>query len=73
MVVDIMIIQNYQKMHLNNNYLEYLKAFSRKRMLLYAMNLNKFQACQYLIRFYEEHGKYYLSLFFFYLLFLTFN
>ncbi|CAI2164311.1 16351_t:CDS:10 [Funneliformis geosporum] len=37
-------------------YAEYLKATSRKRMLLYAMNPNKFHACQYLIRFHEDRG-----------------
>ncbi|CAB4386763.1 DNA repair helicase rad25 [Rhizophagus irregularis] len=37
-------------------YAQYLKASSRKRMLLYAMNPNKFQACQYLIRFHEDRG-----------------
>nr|CAG8562149.1 10328_t:CDS:10 [Entrophospora candida] len=37
-------------------YSEYLKASSRKRMLLYAMNPNKFQACQYLIQFHEDRG-----------------
>ncbi|CAG8571330.1 3902_t:CDS:10 [Funneliformis caledonium] len=37
-------------------YAEYLRATSRKRMLLYAMNPNKFHACQYLIRFHEDRG-----------------
>lgn len=37
-------------------YREYLKEKSRKRMLLYAMNPRKFQACQFLIRYHEERG-----------------
>ncbi|CAG8576083.1 11702_t:CDS:10, partial [Diversispora eburnea] len=37
-------------------YAEYLKASSRKRMLLYAMNPNKFQACEFLIRYHEDRG-----------------
>ncbi|CAG8539606.1 1532_t:CDS:10, partial [Scutellospora calospora] len=37
-------------------YAEYLKATSRKRMLLYAMNPNKLQACQFLIQYHEERG-----------------
>lgn len=37
-------------------YREYLKEQSRKRMLLYCMNPNKFQACQFLIRFHENRG-----------------
>ncbi|KAG9287713.1 hypothetical protein G9A89_004116 [Geosiphon pyriformis] len=37
-------------------YRQYLEVSSRKRMLLYAMNPKKFQACQYLIRFHEERG-----------------
>ncbi|KAF0415598.1 DNA repair helicase rad25 [Gigaspora margarita] len=37
-------------------YAEYLKASSRKRMLLYAMNPNKLQACQFLIQYHEERG-----------------
>ncbi|KAF8656782.1 hypothetical protein AX16_002334 [Volvariella volvacea WC 439] len=37
-------------------YREYLKEQSRKRMLLYCMNPNKFQACQFLIKYHEERG-----------------
>ncbi|KAF9908099.1 DNA repair helicase RAD25 [Linnemannia zychae] len=37
-------------------YREYLRENSRKRALLYVMNPNKFQACQYLIRYHEERG-----------------
>ncbi|KAL1747120.1 P-loop containing nucleoside triphosphate hydrolase protein [Schizophyllum fasciatum] len=37
-------------------YREYLREQSRKRMLLYCMNPNKFQACQFLIKFHEERG-----------------
>ncbi|KAF9335292.1 DNA repair helicase RAD25 [Podila minutissima] len=37
-------------------YREYLRESSRKRTLLYVMNPNKFQACQYLIRYHEERG-----------------
>ncbi|KAF9581005.1 DNA repair helicase RAD25 [Lunasporangiospora selenospora] len=37
-------------------YREYLRENSRKRTLLYVMNPNKFQACQYLIRYHEERG-----------------
>lgn len=37
-------------------YREYLREQSRKRMLLYCMNPNKFQACQYLIEFHEKRG-----------------
>eukprot|EP01137_Pigoraptor_chileana_P026324 Opistho-2@97130 len=34
----------------------YLESDQRRQMLLYAMNPNKFQACQYLIRHHEERG-----------------
>ena len=37
-------------------YHEYLKEQSRKRMLLYCMNPNKFQACQFLIKYHEDRG-----------------
>jgi DNA excision repair protein ERCC-3 len=37
-------------------YDEYLKAPARKRPLLYTMNPNKFQACQYLINYHEARG-----------------
>ncbi|EAU85533.1 DNA helicase [Coprinopsis cinerea okayama7 len=37
-------------------YREYLREQSRKRMLLYCMNPNKFQACQFLIRYHEGRG-----------------
>ncbi|PFH53103.1 hypothetical protein AMATHDRAFT_138486 [Amanita thiersii Skay4041] len=37
-------------------YREYLREQSRKRMLLYCMNPNKFQACQFLIKYHEERG-----------------
>ncbi|EKM78663.1 hypothetical protein AGABI1DRAFT_121098 [Agaricus bisporus var. burnettii JB137-S8] len=37
-------------------YGQYLREQSRKRMLLYCMNPNKFQACQFLIRYHEERG-----------------
>lgn len=37
-------------------YREYLREKTRKRMLLYAMNPRKFQACQFLIRYHEERG-----------------
>lgn len=37
-------------------YAEYLKEQSRKRMLLYAMNPRKFQACQFLIKYHEDRG-----------------
>jgi DNA excision repair protein ERCC-3 len=37
-------------------YREYLREQSRKRMLLYCMNPNKFQACQFLIKFHEDRG-----------------
>ncbi|KAK2182166.1 hypothetical protein NP493_364g02050 [Ridgeia piscesae] len=37
-------------------YREYLITRSQKRMLLYAMNPNKFRACQFLIRFHEQRN-----------------
>jgi hypothetical protein len=37
-------------------YREYLREQSRKRTLLYCMNPNKFQACQFLIKFHEDRG-----------------
>ncbi|RHZ44775.1 hypothetical protein Glove_709g103 [Diversispora epigaea] len=37
-------------------YAEYINASFRKRMLLYAMNPNKFQACEFLIRYHEDRG-----------------
>lgn len=37
-------------------YQEYLREKSRKRMLLYVMNPNKFQACQFLIDYHEKRG-----------------
>ncbi|KAF6757202.1 P-loop containing nucleoside triphosphate hydrolase protein [Ephemerocybe angulata] len=37
-------------------YREYLREQSRKRMLLYCMNPNKFQACQFLIKYHEGRG-----------------
>ncbi|KAG4301974.1 hypothetical protein PCK1_001950 [Pneumocystis canis] len=37
-------------------YNEYLNETSRKRMLLYIMNPNKFQACQFLIDYHEKRG-----------------
>ncbi|KAJ3063385.1 hypothetical protein HDU98_000812 [Podochytrium sp. JEL0797] len=37
-------------------YKEYLPQSSRKRQLLYVMNPNKIQACQYLIDFHEQRG-----------------
>ncbi|KAJ3031828.1 UNVERIFIED_CONTAM: hypothetical protein HDU68_012334 [Siphonaria sp. JEL0065] len=37
-------------------YKEYLGQSSRKRQLLYVMNPNKIQACQYLIDFHEQRG-----------------
>jgi len=37
-------------------YREYLRELSRKRMLLYCMNPNKFQACQFLIKYHEDRG-----------------
>ncbi|KAF7317038.1 DNA helicase [Mycena chlorophos] len=37
-------------------YRQYLRIQSRKRMLLYCMNPNKFQACQFLIKYHEDRG-----------------
>ncbi|XP_076799627.1 general transcription and DNA repair factor IIH helicase/translocase subunit XPB-like [Clavelina lepadiformis] len=37
-------------------YREYLAIKSRKRMLLYVMNPNKFRACQFLVRFHEQRN-----------------
>ncbi|KAK3356951.1 P-loop containing nucleoside triphosphate hydrolase protein [Lasiosphaeria hispida] len=37
-------------------YDEYLKASSRMKRTLYAMNPTKFQACQYLINYHEQRG-----------------
>ncbi|THH04323.1 hypothetical protein EW145_g5599 [Phellinidium pouzarii] len=37
-------------------YREYLREQSRKRMLLYCMNPNKIQACQFLIKYHEDRG-----------------
>lgn len=37
-------------------YDEYLRSNARARRTLYAMNPNKFQACQYLIRYHEARG-----------------
>lgn len=37
-------------------YREYLREKSRKKMLLYCMNPNKFQACQFLIDYHENRG-----------------
>ncbi|GAA95510.1 uncharacterized protein L969DRAFT_15430 [Mixia osmundae IAM 14324] len=37
-------------------YREYLREKTRKRMLLYCMNPNKFQACQFLIKYHEDRG-----------------
>lgn len=37
-------------------YAEYLKQETRKRMLLYCMNPEKFQACQFLINYHEKRG-----------------
>eukprot|EP00795_Rhopilema_esculentum_P014874 gene14874-6006_t len=37
-------------------YREYLGIQSRKRMLLYVMNPNKFRACEFLIRFHERRN-----------------
>lgn len=35
-------------------YREYLNCKTRKRILIYVMNPNKFRACQYLVRYHEE-------------------
>ncbi|KAJ1735910.1 DNA repair helicase RAD25 [Coemansia biformis] len=37
-------------------YKAYLEEPTRKKLLLYVMNPNKFRACQYLIRFHENRG-----------------
>ncbi|KAJ1654837.1 DNA repair helicase RAD25 [Dispira simplex] len=37
-------------------YREYLQQRSRKKTLLYVLNPNKFQACQYLINYHEQRG-----------------
>jgi DNA excision repair protein ERCC-3 len=37
-------------------YAEYLRQENRKRMLLYCMNPEKFQACQFLIKYHEARG-----------------
>lgn len=37
-------------------YRQYLRIQDRKRMLLYSMNPNKFQACQFLIKYHEDRG-----------------
>lgn len=37
-------------------YREYLRETTRKRKLLFVMNPNKFQACQYLIDYHEQRG-----------------
>ncbi|XP_071802961.1 general transcription and DNA repair factor IIH helicase/translocase subunit XPB-like [Asterias amurensis] len=37
-------------------YREYLGLRSRKRLLLYVMNPNKFRACQFLVRFHEQRN-----------------
>lgn len=37
-------------------YREYLREKTRKKMLLYVMNPNKFQACQFLIDYHEKRG-----------------
>ena len=37
-------------------YSEYLQTKSRKRILLHALNPNKFQACQFLINYHESRG-----------------
>ncbi|KAL5511049.1 SSL2 [Sanghuangporus vaninii] len=37
-------------------YREYLREQTRKRMLLYCMNPNKIQACQFLIKYHEDRG-----------------
>jgi DNA excision repair protein ERCC-3 len=37
-------------------YREYLREQTRKRLLLYCMNPNKFQACQFLIKYHEDRG-----------------
>ncbi|PWN30077.1 DNA repair helicase rad25 [Jaminaea rosea] len=37
-------------------YREYLRESARRKMLLYCMNPNKFQACQFLINYHEKRG-----------------
>lgn len=37
-------------------YREYLRESARRKMLLYCMNPNKFQACQFLIKYHEDRG-----------------
>ncbi|CAK5269210.1 unnamed protein product [Mycena citricolor] len=37
-------------------YRQYLRIQNRKRTLLYCMNPNKFQACQFLIKYHEDRG-----------------
>lgn len=37
-------------------YAEYLRAAGRARIVLQAMNPNKFQACQFLINYHERRG-----------------
>lgn len=37
-------------------YKEYLKEKSRDKMLLWCMNPNKFQSCQFLIDYHEQRG-----------------
>ncbi len=37
-------------------YREYLGLRTRKRLLLYVMNPNKFRACQFLVRFHEQRN-----------------
>lgn len=37
-------------------YREYLACRSRKSILLYVMNPNKFRACQYLVKFHEARN-----------------
>lgn len=37
-------------------YREYLRTSSRQRILLHAMNPNKMQACQFLIKYHEDRG-----------------
>uniref|UniRef100_A0A672Y863 DNA 3'-5' helicase n=1 Tax=Sphaeramia orbicularis TaxID=375764 RepID=A0A672Y863_9TELE len=42
-------------------YREYVAIKTKKRILLYTMNPNKFRACQFLIRFHERHFSIYTS------------
>lgn len=37
-------------------YREYLGISTRKRMLLYVMNPNKFRACQFLVKYHERRN-----------------